>query len=246
MRWIKHLSDAHADEKLAILRAEAGFEGYGFYWFVLEAIAKHVDGNSGKTSLTYPAKFWASFAGVSTRVFQRLAQTCAKLNLFAVEISGNLITIDCPNILKYRDEWASRKSKNSGVTREQLGCKDTDTDTELNTKDKPSKTRVCGAPENSGTPLEQVDEGEIKGTLPLRDGSDFEVREKYYAELAALFPGLDIRQQFASMKAWLSASPDRRKTRRGIRRFVANWLTRAADRGAGRQKPAKPEYRGGM
>lgn len=145
MRWLKHLTDAHADEKMAMLRAEAGFEGYGFYWFILERIAKQIDGDDGKTSLTYPIKFWSSLAGVSTRVLKRLAETCAKLDLFSVKFSGNLMTIDCPNILKYRDEWTKKKVRNSGATPERLRSKDTDTDTEGDKK-KPSVSFVEDAP----------------------------------------------------------------------------------------------------
>lgn len=137
MRWIKHLSDAHSDEKMAILRAEAGFEGYGFYWFALEVLAKHIDDKTGKTSLTYPVKFWASLAGVSTRNLRNLVGTCAKLNLLTADFSENLLTLDCPNLLKYRDEWTRKKSKNSGATPEKLRRKDIDTDSDTDIKSPP-------------------------------------------------------------------------------------------------------------
>jgi len=86
MRWFKHLTDAYADEKLAILRAESGFEGYGFFWFVLEIIAKHVDGAASKTSVTYPLKFWCQLAGTLPSRFQRLANSCATLGLLLVMV----------------------------------------------------------------------------------------------------------------------------------------------------------------
>jgi len=45
------------------------------------------------------------------------------------------------------------------------------------------------------------------------------------------FPGVDVVQQLRSMRAWLDANPTRRKTERGMRRFVVSWLSKSQDRG---------------
>lgn len=45
------------------------------------------------------------------------------------------------------------------------------------------------------------------------------------------FPGVDVPQQLRSMRSWLEANPTRRKTERGMRRFVVSWLSKAQDRG---------------
>jgi HNH endonuclease. len=137
MRWFKHMTDSHSDEKMAALRSEAGLEGYGFYWFTLEVIAKQMESGAGKSSVTYPVKFWASLSGVSTRVWKRLAETLAKLDLISVEFSENSATLDCPNLLKYRDEWSRKKGKNSGATPEQLRSKDSDTETDTEKEENP-------------------------------------------------------------------------------------------------------------
>ena len=47
------------------------------------------------------------------------------------------------------------------------------------------------------------------------------------------------------MSAWLSANPTKRKTRRGVQRFIVNWLSRAQDRGGSPQNSAlgiAPDY----
>lgn len=36
------------------------------------------------------------------------------------------------------------------------------------------------------------------------------------------------------MKGWLDANPTKRKTRRGVKRFVNNWLSRTQDQGGTR------------
>jgi uncharacterized protein YdaU (DUF1376 family) len=64
----------------------------------------------------------------------------------------------------------------------------------------------------------------ILATLPLRDGSEFPVRQSLVAELEPLYPAVDLPATLKEMKGWLLLNADRRKTRAGIRRFIGNWL----------------------
>ena len=74
--------------------------------------------------------------------------------------------------------------------------------------------------------------------LPLNDGSIYPVTQERVAEWGSLYPAVDVMQQLRAMKGWLNANPAKRKTRRGILRFVNGWLSREQDRGRG--VPAKP------
>lgn len=74
--------------------------------------------------------------------------------------------------------------------------------------------------------------------LPLNDGSIYPVTQEQAAEWGSLYPAVDVMQQLRAMKGWLNANPAKRKTRRGILRFVNAWLSREQDRGRG--APAKP------
>jgi len=47
---------------------------------------------------------------------------------------------------------------------------------------------------------------------------------------AALFPALDVAQQCRQALAWIEANSAKRKTCRGMPRFLTAWLTRATDR----------------
>lgn len=68
------------------------------------------------------------------------------------------------------------------------------------------------------------DESQILLTLPLRDGSEFDVRQSLVAELEPLYPAVDVPQTIREMKGWLISKPERRKTRRGVRAFITGWL----------------------
>ncbi|WP_446744276.1 hypothetical protein [Silvibacterium acidisoli] len=70
----------------------------------------------------------------------------------------------------------------------------------------------------------------IAGTLPVIDGSDFEITVDDLVQWRGFYPALDIDQQFRSMKSWLISNPKNRKTRSGMTRFIDNWLRREQDR----------------
>lgn len=115
MKWFKHMADAHHDERLAALRDEGGFEAYGFYWWLLEVVAKQV-GEAASASVEYPANHWRRISGFSAKKFYNMAELCSRVGLVSVETHGKLIKIECANLLKIRDNHtknlqAKNKSK---------------------------------------------------------------------------------------------------------------------------------------
>jgi hypothetical protein len=74
----------------------------------------------------------------------------------------------------------------------------------------------------------------VVGTLPLNDGSEYGVSKQMLDELAALYPAVDVLQQLRNIKGWLVGNPTRRKTRRGIVKFITAWMAKEQDRGGAR------------
>src|SRR5580704_2041307 len=66
-------------------------------------------------------------------------------------------------------------------------------------------------------------------TLPLNDGTEFPISEVQIDQWNELYPAVDVPQQLRNMKGWLSANPTKRKTKRGILKFIHFWLSRAQD-----------------
>ena len=122
MKWFKHMTASFNDEKLSLMVDELGMEGYGFWWRTLEIIAEKLGENSEslETFCSFSAKKWGNFYGFSPKKFEKFVRIFEKFELFTVKFSENSITIDIPNILKYKDEWFRRKCKNSGVTPEAI------------------------------------------------------------------------------------------------------------------------------
>lgn len=76
--------------------------------------------------------------------------------------------------------------------------------------------------------------------LDLIGGEQYEVTDIYVKEMQDLYSGVDVEKELKRMKAWLLNNPTKRKTRKGIRRFINNWLSREQDKG-GNYTPTKVE-----
>lgn len=60
-------------------------------------------------------------------------------------------------------------------------------------------------------------------------GTRWAFTDAHRGELAVCYPGVDILGEVLKAKAWIDASPDRRKTQRGMSRFLVSWLNRSVD-----------------
>lgn len=67
-------------------------------------------------------------------------------------------------------------------------------------------------------------------TLTLNDKSEYPFFKKDIDEYKELYPAVDVEQQFRTMKGWCKDNPTKRKTKRGIRKFVNSWLAREQDK----------------
>lgn len=165
MRWFKHMTSSADDEKLSRLMDTCGLAGYGFFWRVLELIAAQVD-DSGKNFAAYSKRTWCMKLAINHQTWSKMIASCEQAGLFIVSTEGlgdskaearrglddsngrassdQVIRVESPNILKFRDEWTERKSK----TRESLGSNslsrarvpDLDPDTEKEEEKKKNTT----------------------------------------------------------------------------------------------------------
>lgn len=123
-----------------------------------------------------------------------------------------------------RKEPSEKGLKNSAKTQKKPSeNQEKEKKTEMDRKD------TCAKPETGSTPPTIV--------LQLNDGSEYEVTEEQCQEWARLYPAVDVPQQLRNMRGWLLSNKERRKTKRGISRFITSWLSREQDRGrsAGRE-----------
>jgi hypothetical protein len=72
-------------------------------------------------------------------------------------------------------------------------------------------------------------------TLTLNDKSEHPITQDDVAYWKSIYPYLNVEQEFRAMKGWLTGNPGKRKTARGINRFINGWLERSQNRGNGTQ-----------
>ena len=116
-------------------------------------------------------------------------------------------------------------------------------------------TSICSTPEDDKAPAAKTN-GELLNDpavvgIRLNDGTVHEVAESKVSTWQVLFPAVDVKQELNKMRAWSDANPSKRKTKRGVERFIVNWLSREQDRGgarsasSGRQISSKIQSRQG-
>lgn len=71
--------------------------------------------------------------------------------------------------------------------------------------------------------------------ITLKGGDKYPVTEDYVKELKDVYPKADVEAELRIMANWCDANPTRRKTKKGIKRFISGWLGRS-----------KPRYDRGM
>lgn len=86
---------------------------------------------------------------------------------------------------------------------------------------------ICSEPEKSAPNPSGIQ-------LILNDKTFYDVPMDKLALWREAYPAVDIEQELQKMRAWLDSNPTRRKTRRGIERFINNWLAKSQDSGKGR------------
>ncbi len=95
------------------------------------------------------------------------------------------------------------------------------------------KTDLSIAPSNGLEPKELPE-----FLIPTnRKGEFYEVYPSEIQDNESLYPAVDVRQQYRKMIGWSNSNPKRRKTRKGMPRFINSWLSGEQDKGSSRTSP---------
>lgn len=73
--------------------------------------------------------------------------------------------------------------------------------------------------------------------ITLKDGAKWRPTQEDYDDWVRMYPDIDVKHEFDAMRRYCLDKPQKRKTARGIKRFVTNWLDRTiADQKAGTEE----------
>lgn len=80
-------------------------------------------------------------------------------------------------------------------------------------------------------PAENPDDPIVE-QIPLNDGTEHPVRQSEVNEYQRLYPAVDVHQALRNIRGWALGNPSKRKTRRGIKKHITNWLASDQDKGS--------------
>lgn len=73
--------------------------------------------------------------------------------------------------------------------------------------------------------------GEAVGFIPIVGGAEFGVSKELLAELEKAYPEVDGPATLLEIRAWCVTNPGKRKTARGMPRFLNGWFERLQNKG---------------
>lgn len=117
--------------------------------------------------------------------------------------------------------------------RQQVGASGSDLISSLSSRRDPDQT-----PARVSEPIAPA-ENEVF-SFPVVGGATWSHGDRLHVEYQAAFPHLDLHAEYAKARAWLVANPSKKKTPRGMPKFLFAWLERAQNAGRAAAKPADP------
>lgn len=129
VKWFKHMSATRRDERIASLIDEHGFEGYGFFWAVLEVIAEQMPPIGDKYEVGYSLKRWSQMLDCHPNKAGKYLRALGVHGLVSYKSSEGRLWVGSPNLLKYRDEY-SKKSRQGTESRRRVASSEGEGETE--------------------------------------------------------------------------------------------------------------------
>jgi len=189
-----------------------------------------------------------------------------RFGLIYEDMDGTLVLVEHESMVGSETNWAAQKRVQRNVPPvlpEGGQCppdcppdvpenvhpdiRDKDTrDQSLDNRDQRSETEkedVSAEPPDSGrsTPAAEPQPTPSEFDIPLNDGSFYNVPMENIAVYKRLYPAVDVEQALRNMIGWCMGNPTRRKTRRGVKRFITGWLSGDQDEGKTRRPSNQPK-----
>jgi uncharacterized protein YdaU (DUF1376 family) len=88
--------------------------------------------------------------------------------------------------------------------------------------------RCPPSPSPSPTVKEELRSSSVGVGMPVDGGGEWSPTAEMMREWSNTYPSLDVAQQIRIARQWLIDNPKRRKSAKGMRRFVGSWLSNAS------------------
>jgi hypothetical protein len=227
IKWFKHDARARNDAKLAKIIIRYGIEGYGLYFACLEIIAEELTPENFTFELEHDSELLAAMFKMDTLRVEKIMRDFIELGLFEVSDTSNRVA--CYKLAKRMDNATSQNKEVQSILSNFKKLKVSASDLkqirldEIRLEEKREDKKTCAEPPAASAPAVLKIILNCKSLHPItqQDINDWQ----------ELFPAVNVIQELRKMAAWAEANPQRRKTDKGIRRFIVNWLSKEQDKG---------------
>ena len=237
--WFPHDYNAASDAKVRSLIRRHGATGYGLYWHLVEIM-------HAEKAMHSSVAIDALIIGLNEdeQTVTAVLKTLQMLELIRADDNDVLTIQRVTRNLSERESISERRQKaaakrwrsedkqpnldanamhmhskcNANAMQVQSNC---NANTIHNNTDKIVSNTIVRATTQSS---------EIAWYLATNSNDTVAITAEQVQRWQALYPAVDVMQSLRSMAGWLEANPTRRKTKRGMLKFVNNWLQRDQDK----------------
>ncbi len=240
--WLKLKEDFFDDETIQYIEEQEN--GYRYSNFYLKLCLRSLRSNGhlirivGDTFIPYDVKSLARLTGVDSDTVCRAMDILQAVGCVKIMESGEIhisqlkemVGTETDKARIMREIRVRKKINGNNVTPALPECYP-DVTQSIEYTDRKERTdieNICEEPLQVSPP--EPEEPPVISFI-LNDKSRYPIRQAQVDEWSGLYPAVDIMQELRKMAGWLDANPSKRKTKRGILRFVNGWLAREQDKG---------------
>lgn len=256
--YLKLKENFFESDELKILQAMT--DGYLYSDILLKLYLKSLR-NNGKLMyrdvIPYTSSILATLTGHQVGTVEKAVEVFQQLGLVEVLDDGAIYILDIQNFIGQSSTEADRQREYYNLIKAEKS-RLSEQSSEISCKKSNIKSNEISLPEirDRDKEIENIDKSNIARssakqttepdtrvpviTLQLNTGEEYPFYDSDIIQWKELYPAVDVMQELRNMKGWCISNPTKRKTKRGINRFVNNWLSREQDKGGtrGYSKPA--------
>jgi hypothetical protein len=140
MKWFKHMSAAHSDDKIVFLRSKFGMWGVGAYWSLIERVAQEMKGKNPAPAAKMITHELCVFLGCKPNKLSSFLECLQNLQGMYYKQSGVVLEINIPKLLSIRDNY----NQDLEVSTKKLPSKEVEVEVEVEVKkEKTTSLRVA-------------------------------------------------------------------------------------------------------
>lgn len=233
--------DIYSDFKIIDLLNEYGPLGYIVYDWVLRRV--YQEGYYLQTDLNQLCTFFVRDVGSkwirNKEIVLQVIHFCADLDLFDKDLLDQSVITSVGIQRRYFEITARRKQSSKElkfcILPDAFLSADNNANNDSNNADNVNNNLINGC--NNDTKKRKENKSNTSAvetaqvvSMILNDGNEYPIYQHQVDEWQELFGSVDVVRELKKMQAWLTANPKRRKTKKGILRFIVNWLMKEQDK----------------